>query len=431
MFRKPLLATALGCAVFATGSTVDAQVRLIGMTGNHPSQVDPNVTAQLSLFEIDYTDGSSTLLHRFGQGFDSQSIGFNAADGMLYHTSGINSWRPNDPNHYAFNDTHYMEKMDPADLLPNTQITTIPVFNADPLGRPQPAPRPDWVYPPEPRVLPTDPVNDPEGDATNNEYHSMRGMAWSESRGLFYGSDEEGIFTMTPDGQSTFVGIPRPDFDESKGIAFVEVNGEERLYIATKGTTGQVGDSPAAELIQIDPATGLEISAIPLIDWFTPDLGISGITALSVHPETGVLYGIGKGVAEIPATNRELLIIDPVTGETTLVGNVATPELGLNIASMAFVWDVEPPVGQPGDTNNDGTVDLEDLNAVRNNFGGTGAVGSTPGDAYPFDGVVDLEDLNGVRNNFGAGPGGAVPEPSTVVLALAGLAVVGYRFRRK
>ncbi len=53
-----------------------------------------------------------------------------------------------------------------------------------------------------------------------------------------------------------------------------------------------------------------------------------------------------------------------------------------------------------GDTDGNGTVDLADLNNVRNNFGASGpnVVGDTNG-----DGQVDLTDLNAVRNNFGAG----------------------------
>jgi glucose/arabinose dehydrogenase len=52
-----------------------------------------------------------------------------------------------------------------------------------------------------------------------------------------------------------------------------------------------------------------------------------------------------------------------------------------------------------GDTDGNCIVDLSDLNAVRNNFGGEGE-----GDA-DFDGDVDLKDLNAVRNNFGFGAG--------------------------
>jgi serine-aspartate repeat-containing protein C/D/E len=65
-----------------------------------------------------------------------------------------------------------------------------------------------------------------------------------------------------------------------------------------------------------------------------------------------------------------------------------------------------------GDTNQDGRVDLNDLNNVRNHFGeaGPGVTGDTNGDA-----VVDLNDLNNVRNNFGATSGGSSATPITMV----------------
>jgi len=50
-----------------------------------------------------------------------------------------------------------------------------------------------------------------------------------------------------------------------------------------------------------------------------------------------------------------------------------------------------------GDTDSNGTVDVTDLNNVRNNFGGLG-LGDADG-----DGDVDVSDLNAVRNNFGVG----------------------------
>ncbi len=84
------------------------------------------------------------------------------------------------------------------------------------------------------------------------------------------------------------------------------------------------------------------------------------------------------------------------------------------------------PLGPVGDTNGDGKVNLDDLNNVRNNFGSTG-LGDTDG-----DNDVDLDDLNNVRNNFGAGGTSPVPEPSTIVLAAAGLiAFAGIRVCRR
>lgn len=59
------------------------------------------------------------------------------------------------------------------------------------------------------------------------------------------------------------------------------------------------------------------------------------------------------------------------------------------------LWKIDRPAG---DTNFDGEIDLEDLNNVRNHFGGTG-LGDADG-----DGDVDLDDLNAVRNHFGGAP---------------------------
>ncbi len=66
----------------------------------------------------------------------------------------------------------------------------------------------------------------------------------------------------------------------------------------------------------------------------------------------------------------------------------------------------------PGDTDRNGRVDLEDLNAVRNNFGRSAP--GIAGDTFPFNGKVDLDDLNAVRNNFGAtaaSPGTSAQSP--------------------
>jgi hypothetical protein len=119
-------------------------------------------------------------------------------------------------------------------------------------------------------------------------------------------------------------------------------------------------------------------------------------------------------------------LYDPTTFDPRYflpIGNVVqTASFVQEGGGLQLVKQEDAPVGQEGDTNGDGLVNLDDLNAVRNNFGNSGAPGSTPGDAYPFDGIVDLDDLNGVRNNFGAGPSNAVPEPSSFALIGLGLA---------
>jgi len=91
------------------------------------------------------------------------------------------------------------------------------------------------------------------------------------------------------------------------------------------------------------------------------------------------------------------------------------------------VDDYTPPEpGVLGDTNDDGVVDIVDLNNVRNNFGGTG-LGDTDG-----NGAVDITDLNNVRNNFGATAGAnAVPEPGGLALLGLGAVVAGWFGRRR
>jgi len=61
-----------------------------------------------------------------------------------------------------------------------------------------------------------------------------------------------------------------------------------------------------------------------------------------------------------------------------------------------------------GDTNDDGRVNIEDLNNIRNTFGG-----DCFGDAN-FDGHCSIEDLNAIRNEFGSRleHAAVVPEPS-------------------
>lgn len=113
------------------------------------------------------------------------------------------------------------------------------------------------------------------------------------------------------------------------------------------------------------------------------------------------------------------------------IGLLNDPQ-GLTTATFAFVHAATHQI-MNGDATDDGVIDVNDLNAVRNNFGSGDGSDQTgiPGDSVPYDGFVDIDDLNVVRNNFGAGTS-AVPEPTGRSLAaiVASLAACGTIFRR-
>ena len=85
----------------------------------------------------------------------------------------------------------------------------------------------------------------------------------------------------------------------------------------------------------------------------------------------------------------------------------------------------------PGDANLDFTVDGSDLNTVLSNYNKTGMTW-LQGD-FNGDGKVDGSDLNVVLSNYnqGAGVAASVPEPSTLLLAAAGLiGLLAYAWRK-
>ncbi len=92
-----------------------------------------------------------------------------------------------------------------------------------------------------------------------------------------------------------------------------------------------------------------------------------------------------------------------------------------------------------GDANHDGIVDIFDINLVSANWNPAGPVAAFAPGNINHDTVVDIFDINQISSNWAhvATNGGpahaqAVPEPSTLVIALLGLAgVVGYRRCRR
>src|SRR5690606_12842475 len=151
-----------------------------------------------TLFEINLSDAASKELFPLTHIPDTDALGFNPLNGLLYHTSGAEAYSNNESSN-GYIDRQFMESVD----LATKQTTTI--FDAT--GERTGGVKPDWIEPGERRA---------RGES---EYHGARKLAWSKTAELFYVADEHDIFTLTIDGVSTFVGAPT---EQPKALAFIE-----------------------------------------------------------------------------------------------------------------------------------------------------------------------------------------------------------------
>jgi len=112
----------------------------------------------------------------------------------------------------------------------------------------------------------------------------------------------------------------------------------------------------------------------------------------------------------------------PLNGTVGYGGTSNGPYYG--IAATATILN-------PGDVNYDGIVNAQDIAVVASHWLNTGSF--VPGDANG-DRIVNAQDIAEIASNWlhtgsGGGPGAAVPEPSTLILAaLGGLALLAWRW---
>jgi hypothetical protein len=132
-------------------------------------------------------------------------------------------------------------------------------------------------------------------------------------------------------------------------------------------------------------------------------------------------------------TLEHLFFQIPETGEYEFWVRQHDTDVGMNQNYAVAWWAMGAlPNLPPGDYNGDMIVDASDYNVWRGDFGesiapGTGADGNG-------NGVIDAADYVVWRKNLSAGSGSglaALPEPSGMVLALAGVLFAWRRSTRK
>jgi len=134
------------------------------------------------------------------------------------------------------------------------------------------------------------------------------------------------------------------------------------------------------------------------------------------------------GLTGLTVNNYEGMTLGPTldTGEISLI--LVADNDGSLIGTSHNLYALRLALTLPGDANNDGVVDGEDLLAVQQHFGDTGNDnGLLTGDAND-DGRVDALDYLAVERHFGsAWPASSIPEPATVALTAIGLTVLRRR----
>jgi hypothetical protein len=390
--KSGLRLLAFAVCLLGLGDISFGQVRLMAITGNQEED-DQASFPDTTLFEINLENAESTLISKLTWIPDSHAVGFNPSDGLVYHTGGSEAWTDDPEREGGWRDHQYLETYN----LATSEIT--PIFNANPPPSPDEfpswgdeAPRPTWVLPEEQRLL-DDPSPRERGE---NEYHAIRHLTWSNAENLFYASDDHGIFKLTPEGDSIFVG-PDPalalDFDY-KGLAFYETPEGDTVLLAG------VRETPDLYIIDLETGEPVDDPVELLIPPDSPyDLAFEGLLGMAQHPETGVLYGIRRTDPDAGnAFERELITINPVTGETQLIGN-----LGFHFTSLAFVSSGGG--GLVGDFNDDGVLDTADIDDLT----GQSAGGlNPPGYDLDNDSLVNEADVAvWVKDLFGSWIGDA------------------------
>jgi hypothetical protein len=175
-------------------------------------------------------------------------------------------------------------------------------------------------------------------------------------------------------------------------------------------------------LLTPDVDRAVLIEAFDLIDFADSD-GAGQSVLWEVLNQWGSVFASGNAVVADDGTLHVATgIVGTLNGSQTLrLRHVSGVNNELALDNVAF-QEIAAAMATP-DVNNDGEVDIFDVNFASANWSASGGP-TTPGDAN-HDGRVDIFDVNAISAGWTASSGAAVPEPASLWLAvLAALGVI-------
>ncbi|MBI3934462.1 MAG: hypothetical protein HY316_07190 [Acidobacteria bacterium] len=284
------VATLIGNTGMAmAGLAFDCNDVLYGVSGEETSPPE-------SLFTINKTTGAPTFLLGLGAGDDGEAIGFNPADGFLYHSSGhTDACGGPGPG----TDGVCFERIN----LDTLEITSIDISGGN--------------------------LIDEEAQA----------LAWWEAQGVFLWKQDHGtgpLFRVTADGADTLIG----EVDhQAKGLAFVPTfacgpTAPPIIRFSGNGQTGLVGAAlPLPLVVKTQTPQGAPL----------PGVSVNFLSVFgggSVSPSSATSNA--QGLAQTTAT------LGPAIGANTFNASIAT-STGLRAVNFGAtgVTDLNPPPADP------------------------------------------------------------------------------------